>query len=62
MNNPKLYMILSSFLGVLAGIYVTVIAHPENNYFYFMGVFAMLGILISNIVLLGINAILKEGP
>ena len=62
MNNPKLYMMLSSFFGVLAGVYVTVLAHPENNYFYFMGVFAMLGIIVSNLVLLGVVAILKEGP
>jgi hypothetical protein len=61
MNSPKLYISLASFFGVLVGIYVTVAVHPENNYFYFMGLFAMLGILISNLILLGIIAILKEG-
>lgn len=60
MKNPEVWMAVVSIIGALAGIYFTIVVDPENNYYYFMGLFAMIGIIIGNLVLLAVNEIIRE--
>lgn len=58
MKNPKILMIIASIIGALAGVAFTKAVNPENNYYYFMGIFMMIGIIFGNLVLLLIYEIL----
>ena len=52
LENPKIMMLIASLMGALAGIYYTTAVNPLNNYFIFMGLFAMAGIAAAYFLLL----------
>jgi hypothetical protein len=52
MEDSKLMMIASSFIGALVGVYYIASENPVNNYIIFMALFAMVGVAVANGVLL----------
>jgi len=52
MENAKTMMLAASILGALLGVYLTTSANPQNNYFYFIALFAIIGAGLANVVLL----------
>jgi hypothetical protein len=50
--NPKTMMFIASVFGAWAGVLFIAAAHPANNYFIFMGLFALLGVGAGNLCLL----------
>ena len=52
MGNAIKMMIIASVVGALIGIYLTTLLNPPNNYFYFMGLFGIIGAGLANVVLL----------
>ena len=45
-------MLLASLIGALFGVNIILIVHPGMDLFYWVGAFAILGIGVSNLVLL----------
>jgi multisubunit Na+/H+ antiporter MnhC subunit len=56
-ENPKTWMLIASVMGASAGIYVTSMADPLNNYFIFMALFGVIGVGVANVVLLALYKI-----
>ena len=52
MENPKTWMLLASIMGASAGIYYTSVVNPLTNYFIFLALFVVIGVGVSNVVLL----------
>jgi len=52
MEDPKTWMLVSSILGAIAGIWFTMMVNPQDNYFIFLGIFALLGVGMGNLILL----------
>ena len=50
-------MLIASVMGASAGIYVTSMADPLNNYFIFMALFGVIGVGVANVVLLALYKI-----
>ncbi len=52
MQDAKSWMLIASIMGTAAGIYVSSAINPPNNYFMFMIIFALIGIVFANLVML----------
>jgi hypothetical protein len=52
MEDTITMMLAASILGALVGVYLTTMANPMNNYFYFMALFAIIAAGLANVVLL----------
>jgi hypothetical protein len=52
MEDKITMMLAASILGALVGVYLTTVANPLNNYFYFMALFAIIGAGLANVVML----------
>jgi hypothetical protein len=52
LENPKTWMLLVSLPGAAIGIYFNSVIDPMNNYFAFMIVFAIIGAVLGNLLLL----------
>jgi hypothetical protein len=50
--DPKLMMIIASFIGALAGIFFIMVAKPVYDYFVWLTLFAIIGIGVGNLALL----------
>jgi hypothetical protein len=59
LNDAKLTVIVVSFFGLLAGILYTLAIDPLNNYFVFMGLFALVGVGVANVVLIVVSEVYK---
>jgi hypothetical protein len=51
-EDAKAAMAITSIMGAAAGIYYVSVVNPLNNYFIFMVIFALVGIVLANVVLL----------
>jgi hypothetical protein len=47
-------MLVASVIGAWAGMLFAAVVHPENNFFIFVGLFAMVGVGFGNLVLLAL--------
>ena len=52
MEDAKAAMAITSIMGASAGIYSVSVVNPLNNYFVFMAIFALVGVVVANVVLL----------
>jgi hypothetical protein len=52
MEDAKSWMLIASIMGTASGIYVSSAINPPNNYFIFIIIFALIGIILANLVLL----------
>jgi hypothetical protein len=52
MEDVKSWMLIASIMGTASGIYVSSAINPPNNYVMFMVIFALVGIILANLVLL----------
>jgi len=59
MEDAKSAMAIVSILGAAAGIYYVSIVNPENNYFVFMAIFALIGVAVANVVLVAVNEVYR---
>ena len=55
MNSPKTWILVALIIGVAGGIYYNTMLNPLNNYFAFLVIFAMIGLAVTNVVLLVLN-------
>ncbi len=64
MQNPKLIIFIVSLAGAVGGIYFTAIANPPEDFSNWIGMFAILGIIAANLIVLIIYEITKttEAP
>ncbi len=54
MDDAKLMMVLASAVGASGGVYVSTLIDFVNNVLVFMAIFAILGVAVANVVLLGL--------
>ncbi len=52
MEDAKSWMLIASIMGAASGIYVSSAINPPNNYVMFLIIFALIGIIMANLVLL----------
>ncbi len=52
MEDAKSWMLIASIMGAASGIYVSSAINPPNNYVMFLIIFALIGIILANLVLL----------
>jgi hypothetical protein len=57
MQNPRTMMLIASVMGVLVGFFVVAQLNPLNNFYVFVGLFAMTGVGVANLVLLVVYAV-----
>jgi hypothetical protein len=57
MDNTKIMMLFASIMGALIGIFFVARANPIENYFVIMGVFAVIGVGVGNVVLAAVYRI-----
>jgi hypothetical protein len=51
LEDAKTLMPLASVMGAAAGIYYISVLKPLSNYFMFVGLFALIGVGVGNVVL-----------
>ena len=59
MENAKTIIFIVSLLGAIAGIFFTRIADPPEGFLNWIVLFAMLGVIVANLILLIVYKILK---
>ena len=52
MENPKIIILLVSLLGAIGGVIFTWIANPPVDFGIWIGLFAMVGVIVANLILL----------
>jgi hypothetical protein len=52
MEDVRSWMLIASIMGTASGIYLSSAINPPNNYVMFTIIFALIGIILANLVLL----------
>jgi len=58
--NPKIMMSIASIIGALFGILYVSAVKPGYDYFVWLGLFAIIGVGVGNLMLLILYEILKD--
>lgn len=59
MKNPKIIIFFVSWFGAIAGALFTNIANPNQDFLYLLVLFALIGVIFANLVLLLIYELSK---
>lgn len=57
MDSTKMMMLVASVFGALLGVFYVAMVNPLNNYLVIMGLFAVIGVGVSNVVLVALYRI-----
>jgi hypothetical protein len=57
--SPKTLILFASVIGGLLGAAFVTYANPENNLYYFILLFVMIGTLFANLLLLALRELIK---
>ena len=59
-NNPKIIIFFVSWFGAIFGALFTNIANPNQDFFYLLVLFALIGVIFANLILLLIYELSKS--
>ena len=60
MKNPKIIIFFVSWFGAIAGALFTKVANPPQDYLNWIALFALMGVIVANLVLLIIYKLIKS--
>ena len=60
MKNPKIIIFFVSWFGAIAGALFTKLANPPEGFLNWIGLFALIGVIVANLILLIIYEISKS--
>jgi|GEM_PF-2658144 multidrug efflux pump subunit AcrB len=59
-NDEVLIILLTTLTGVLGGIFALIEAHPQMDFYYQLPIFALIGVIVANLVLIAVYQLSKE--